>query len=275
MTRSANRISAEHLNQRLAVSGSEDELDRLAGTINDMLDRIDGTLQEMRRFSADASHELQTPLTILKGEIEVALLKRRSPSEYEQVLTSCLEEIERINALVEGLLLLARADGGALKLDLQPVDMAQLSRKLCSLLNSFARQHEVELRFTTLNPVVVDGDELQLQRMLMNLLDNGIKYSPAGGRVSVSVEQLEKSAVIRVEDSGTGFSPGEAEKIFDRFHRAPQARQQNNRGSGLGLSIARSIALAHGGDIKAESVPGSGSTFTVTLPCLPPSEFVS
>jgi len=273
MTRSANKISAEHLNQRLVVSGSEDELDRLAGTINDMLDRIDGTLQEMRRFSADASHELQTPLTILKGEIEVALLKRRTPSEYERVLHSCLEEIERINKLVEGLLLLARADGGALKLDLQPVDMAQLTRKLCSQLHSLARQHDVELRHTALNSVVVDGDELQLQRMLMNLLDNGIKYSPAGGRVSVSVEKVEKSAVLRVDDSGAGFSPGEVEKIFDRFHRAPQARQRDSRGSGLGLSIARSIALAHGGDIKAESEPGSGTTFTVTLPCLTSPEF--
>jgi heavy metal sensor kinase len=275
MTRTANRISAEHLSQRLAVSGSEDELDRLAGTINDMLDRIDGTLQEMRRFSADASHELQTPLTILKGEIEVALLKQRNPSEYEKVLHSCLEEIDRINKLVEGLLLLARADGGALKLDLQPVDTAQLCRKLCALMTPLARQHEVELRHTTLDSVVVDGDELQLQRMLMNLIDNGIKYSAAGGQVSLSVAKSDTYAVIRVKDSGPGFSAGEAEKIFDRFHRAPQARQQHSRGSGLGLSIARSIALAHRGDIKAESVPGSGSTFTVSLPCLVASEFES
>jgi heavy metal sensor kinase len=268
MTRSANKISAEHLNQRLAVSGSDDELDRLARTINDMLDRIDGTLQEMRRFSADASHELQTPLTILKGEIEVALLKQRNPSEYEQVLHSCLEEIDRINKLVEGLLLLARADAGALKLDLQPVDMAQLTHNLCSQMQPLAQQYGVTLHHELLNSVIVDGDELQLQRMLMNLIDNGIKYSSAGGMVAVSVEKDSDHAVIRVKDSGPGFSAEEAEKIFDRFHRAPQARQQHSKGSGLGLSIARSIALAHGGKIKAERVAGSTSTFTVSLPCL-------
>ena len=275
MTRSANKISAEHLNQRLAVSGSDDELDRLARTINDMLDRIDGTLQEMRRFSADASHELQTPLTILKGEIEVALLKQRAPSEYEQVLHSCLEEIDRINKLVEGLLLLARADAGALKLDLQPVEMAQLTHRLCSQMQPLALHYEVSLRHELLNSVIVDGDELQLQRMVMNLIDNGIKYSSAGGKVAVSVEKDSNHAVIRVKDSGPGFSAEEAEKIFDRFHRAPQARQQHSKGSGLGLSIARSIALAHGGDISAESVPGSSSTFTVSLPCLVSNEVES
>jgi heavy metal sensor kinase len=273
MTRTANKISAEHLNQRLAVSGSDDELDRLARTINDMLDRIDGSLQEMRRFSADASHELQTPLTILKGEIEVALLKQRNPSEYELVLHSCLEEIDRINKLVEGLLLLARADAGALKLDLQPLDMAQLTHTLCTQMHPLARQYGVTLHHELLNSVIVDGDELQLQRMLMNLIDNGIKYSSTGGEVTVSVEKGSDHAVIRVQDSGPGFSAAEAEKIFDRFHRAPQARQQHSKGSGLGLSIARSIALAHGGNIKAESVPGSGSSFTVSLPRLAAHEF--
>lgn len=275
MTRSANRISAEHLSQRLGVSGSDDELDRLAKTINAMLDRIDGAVQEMRRFSADASHELQTPLTILKGEIEVALLKQRSPAEYEQVLHSSLEEIDRINKLVEGLLLLARADVGALKLDLQPVDMAQLCRQLCSHLQPLARQHKIELSHGVLDSVVIDGDELQLQRMLTNLIDNGIKYTPYGGQVSVSVEKGEDVAVIRVKDSGPGFSADEAEKIFDRFHRTSQARQQNNKGSGLGLSIARSIALAHQGEIKVESIPGSGSAFVVSIPCLRSSEFDS
>ena len=273
MTRSANRISAEHLSQRLGVSGSDDELDRLAKTINDMLDRIDGAVQEMRRFSADASHELQTPLTILKGEIEVALLKQRSPSEYQQVLNSSLEEIDRINKLVEGLLLLARADVGALKLDLQPVDMAQLCRQLCNQLQPLARQHEIELSLGALNSVVIDGDELQLQRMLTNLIDNGIKYTPSGGQVSVYVERGEDVAVIRIRDSGPGFNAKEAEKIFDRFHRTSRARQQNDKGSGLGLSIARSIALAHQGEIKVESIPGRGSTFSVSIPCLESSEF--
>ena len=275
MTRTANRISAEHLSQRLGVSGSDDELDRLARTINDMLDRIDGSVQEMRRFSADASHELQTPLTILKGEIEVALLRQRSPAEYEQVLNSCLEEIDRINKLVEGLLLLARADVGALRLDLQPVDMAQLSHQLCDQLQPLARQHGIDLHHALLDSVVVDGDELQLQRMLMNLIDNGIKYTPAGGQVSVSVEKIAEQAVIRVQDSGPGFGAEEADKIFDRFHRAPQARQQHSKGSGLGLSIARSIALAHHGEIRAESEPGVGSTFSVAIPSLKPSEFRS
>ena len=275
MTRSANRISAEHLSQRLAISGSDDELDRLAKTINDMLDRIDSAVQEMRRFSADASHELQTPLTILKGEMEVALLKQRSPSEYQQVLDSGLEEIDRINKLVEGLLLLARADVGALKLDLQPVDVAQLSHQLCNNLQPHAQQHDIELSSEALHSVVVDGDELQLQRMLTNLIDNGIKYTPSGGHVSVAVENGDQVALIRVKDSGLGFSREEAEKVFERFHRTSQARQQNSRGSGLGLSIARSIALAHHGNIVVESEPGVGSTFVVSIPCLQSNQLAS
>ncbi len=275
MTRSAKRISAEHLNQRLTESGSDDELDRLARTINDMLDRIDGSVQEMRRFSADASHELQTPLTILKGEIEVALLKPRSPSDYQQVLHSSLEEIDRINKLVEGLLLLARADVGALKLDLQPFDLAHLCLKTCNHLQPLARQNDIALSHAVLNSVVIDGDELQLQRMLMNLIDNGIKYTPAGGQVLLSLEKRDDVALIRVKDSGPGLNAEEVNTIFDRFYRTSQARRQNNRGSGLGLSIARSIALAHHGDIIVKSAPGAGSTFTVSIPCLPADEYIS
>lgn len=175
--------------------------------------------------------------------------------------------------LVEGLLLLARADVGDLKLDLQPVDLAQICRQLCDHLQPLARQHNIELSHEYLDSVVVDGDELQLQRMLMNLIDNGIKYTPPDGQVSVSVERGGHQAVIHVRDSGPGFSPDEAEKIFDRFHRTSQARQQNSKGSGLGLSIARSIALAHRGDITAKSIPGGGSKFSVSIPCLTSSEY--
>jgi len=275
MTRSANKISAEHLNQRLTVSGNGDELDRLARTINAMLDRIDDSVQEMRRFSTDASHELQTPLTILKGEMEVALLKPRSPATYQQVLHSSLEEIERINRLVEGLLLLARADVGLLKLDLEPVDMAQLCLRLCNQLQPLARENNIALSHGTLAPVLVDGDELQLQRMITNLIDNGIKYTPAGGHVTVSVDKEDGRALIRVQDSGAGVPTEDVREIFNRFYRTAQARRQNSRGSGLGLSIVRSIALAHHGNITVENAADGGSIFFVSIPCIASGESIS
>jgi len=266
MTQAALRISGEHLDERLQETGSGDELDRLAKTLNDMLGRLDDAFHQMRQFSADASHELQTPLTILKGEMEVALRSQRSSEEYQGVLKSGLEEIDRINHLVEGLLLLARADAGVLRLDLRTVELKELLQEICEQMKVVADDHSISFQPSSLETVSVLGDREHLRRLLLNLVDNAIKYTPAGGSVTLSLQSEKDWASLRISDTGIGLSQDEQQRIFSRFHRATETRSRDEKGVGLGLSIARSIAKAHGGRIQVESTPGQGSTFTVLLP---------
>jgi|UniRef100_A0A7V6DQU8 heavy metal sensor kinase len=266
MTRAAQRISGEHLTERLHETGTGDELDRLARTLNEMLTRLDESFRQVRQFSADASHELQTPLTILKGEIEVALRASRSPEEYQQVLKSSLEEIERISRLVEGLLLLARADSGVLRMDHKPVALDELVAEVAAQMQNMAKGQGLSLHLGNLAPITINGDREQLQRLLINLIDNAIKYTPAGGSVSLALSKEGDQATVSVADTGIGLSPDEQTHIFTRFYRVAAARSQSGGGVGLGLCIAQSIAQAHGGKIEVRSQPGRGSTFTVVLP---------
>ncbi len=265
MAETARRISAEHLAARLEDAGANDELSRLARTLNEMLERLDTSFRQTRQFSADASHELQTPLTILKGEMEVALRNPRTPEEYRQTMKSALEEIDRLARLVEGLLLLARADAGVLRMDLRSVDLSRLVEDVYQQAKVLAERRNVQLILGEMEPILIQGDYDRLRRLLLNLTDNGIKYTPSGGRVTLSLRREGHDAALRVEDTGVGISPEEQDKIFERFYRSPEARARGE-GSGLGLCIARSIASAHGGKIQVESTPGQGSTFTVLLP---------
>jgi heavy metal sensor kinase len=266
MIEAARRISAEHLDERLEPPGSGDELDRLAATLNDMLGRLDVAFQQIRQFSADASHELQTPLTILKGELEVALRAPRSAEEYQRVLTSALEEGERIARLVEGLLLLSRADAGVLRMDRQPLDLGELVTEVSADARVLAEARGVALNLGAVAPVSIHGDRDHLRRLLLNLVDNGIKYTPTGGRVTLTLQRDGEWAALHVADTGIGLAAEEQERIFQRFYRTPEAVSQAEAGSGLGLCIARSIAEAHGGRIELQSASGCGSTFTVFLP---------
>ncbi len=266
MTEAARRISAEHLSERLEETGARDELDRLAKTLNAMLGRLDSAFSQIRQFSADASHELQTPLTILKGELEVALRSPRSPDEYQRTLKSALEEIDRIALLVEGLLLLARADAGVLRMDRQQVDLAQLVEEIYGQTKVLADTRTLSLRLGPVEPLSTPGDRDRLRRLLLNLVDNGIKYTPAGGEVTLALRRDGAWASLQVSDTGIGLSHEQQEQVFQRFYRGAEALSHSERGAGLGLCIARSIAEAHGGRIQVESAPGQGSTFTVLLP---------
>jgi heavy metal sensor kinase len=266
MTEAARRISAEHLTGRLEETGSGDELDKLAQTLNEMLGRLDAAFKEMRQFTADASHELQTPLTILKGEMEVALRSPRSPEEYQRALKSGLEEIDRIAHLVDGLLLLARADAGVLRMDRRPVDLAQLVEEVLGQARILADARSIHLRLAAAEPVSIQGDHAHLRRLLLNLVDNGIKYTPPGGQVTISLKSEGRWASMQVEDTGIGIPAEDQARIFQRFYRSAEARWRGEGGTGLGLCIARSIAEAHRGRIEIESTPGRGSTFTVFLP---------
>lgn len=266
MTAAARRISAEHLSQRVDGTGTGDELDNLAKTLNQMLTRLDAAFSQVRRFSADASHELQTPLTILKGELEVVLRSTRTPEEYRATLESALEEVDRIAHLVEGLLLLARAEAGVLRMDRQEVDLEQVLEEVYLRLKPLADSHKIELRLGAIEPLCIQGDRERLQRMTSNLVDNAIKYTGAEGRVNLGLQHDSRWAYIIVSDTGNGIPIEEQKHIFQAFYRTSEARSPAERGTGLGLTIAQSIAAAHGGTIQVESVPGQGSSFRVSIP---------
>ncbi len=266
MTQTTRKISGEDLDQRLQETGNGDELDRLARTLNSMLDRFHQSIEQMRQFSADASHELQTPLTILKGEMEVALRQPRSPEEYQHILGSGLEEIDRINHLVGGLLLLARADSGVLRMDMQSIELYDFVADIIEQMQSIADSHSVALRLEESGPVTISGDREHLRRLLFNLLSNAIKYSDQGGNVTVEILSLEKWTVLKITDEGRGISPDEQKQIFNRFYRATKTHARDRDGVGLGLSIASSIVKAHGGRIEVVSSLNHGSTFSVYLP---------
>jgi heavy metal sensor kinase len=265
MTRAAEQISAQALSERLEETDTGDELDQLAKTLNHMLARLDAAFSQIRRFSADASHELQTPLTILKGELEVALRSSRSPEEYRRILRSALEEIDGIARLVEGLLLLARADAGVMVMDKKPVNLSELLEEIRSRTQVLADAGDITLVSGESAPVFLDGDYERLRMLLLNLVENAVKYTPAKGRVILSLEKKDQEGFIRITDTGIGIPQEEQDKIFQPFFRGTEARS-HGKGVGLGLAIASSIAAAHGGRIGMESTPGQGTAFTFSFP---------
>jgi heavy metal sensor kinase len=265
MARSARRIDAEALARRITVRGTGDELDRLAETLNGMLARLENTFGSMRRFSADAAHELRTPLTALKGTLEVALRAERTGAEYRAALDSALEEVERLVRLAEDLLLLSRSSAGPesprarVELEGLVLDAADVGARL-------AKDRGVSVRVGAVAPLTVLGDAGALRRALLNLVENGVKYTPASGRVEISVAEAGGVAVIAVEDTGPGIDPRDVERIFEPFVRLDAARDRESGGSGLGLAIARSIVVAHRGTLAVERTGPGGSCFTIRLP---------
>jgi heavy metal sensor kinase len=282
MTQAARRIEAERLAERLEGAETDDELGRLARTLNEMLARLEAGFAQVRRFSADASHELRTPLTILKGEIEVALRSAREPAEYQRVLASALEEVGRMARLVDDLLMLSRSDAGALRWERGPVELDRLVEDAARQGVVLGQARAVRVGIQSLEPLIVEGDEQRLRQLLLNLVDNAVKYTPSGGRVDLSLRVAkreedgappvdrppEEFAEISVRDTGVGVPPEALPRVFDRFYRVDGARSREAGGTGLGLCIAKTIAEAHRGTIQVESELGVGSTFTVRLPLL-------
>jgi two-component system OmpR family sensor kinase len=267
LTRAAERIGRGNLNERVEEPRSGDEIGRLAATFNEMIGRLEQAFERERRFTADASHELKTPLAVLRGDIEVALRRQRTPAEYQRVLKSSLEEIARLTKLTEDLLTLARSDAGQSALDLEPVRLDMLAAGSRAYVSSLAESAGVELTYEVpVSPVVVVGDGKRLQQLLVNLLDNAIKYTPPGGSVRLSLSVDDSSALIEVSDTGRGIPDWALPHIFERFYRQTDARDSRVDGFGLGLAISKWIVDAHGGTITVESREGHGSRFTVRLP---------
>jgi len=260
----ARRIEAEDLSKRVPILAAEDELGRLSAVLNDMLARLERSFGAVRRFGADAAHELRTPLTILKGEIEVALRSLPARDEIQQTLTSCLEEVNRLNSVVEDLLLMARMEGNALSARPSRVNLAEVLQDAAPALSELAARAGNRCTVVPALPLWVEGYESLLFRLVFNLAENGIKYTPSGGTIEVTLGQQDGSAVLQVEDNGPGIAPEAQEHIFDRFYRGDPSREGS--GAGLGLALVRAIVQLHQGQIHLSSEPGGGSRFRVTLP---------
>jgi heavy metal sensor kinase len=272
ITKTARRITSKNLEQRIKLRKGNDEIGRLVETFNEMISRLGRSFKQMRQFSADASHELRTPLTIVKGEIEVGLRKQRPLKEYRRILKSNLEEVNHMSQIVNDLLFLSKADMGEIHLQKQRIDLTQLVTEVHAQARMIAIAKEITVRMSADSNVVVIGDRLRLRQLLLNLVDNGIKYTPEGGEMLISLASNDSQVELRVLDNGIGISPEDQPHIFDRFFRVDKARSREAGGSGLGLSISRWIIEAHGGEISVQSEPGKGSTFTVTLPVAPQGE---
>jgi two-component system, OmpR family, sensor kinase len=263
--KAAIKITSTSLDARIDIGRRSDELGRLARTFNDMISRLEDAFHRINQFSIDVSHELKTPLTILKGETEVALRKERSNEAYRNLLVSNLEEIDRMSRIIDDLLLLSKADTKEIKLNVEVIDLRNLVFDICMDMKLFAANKGVELVVNDLAEVKVKGDELKLRRMLLNIVENGIKYTHDGGRVEVSSTLNNGTARIDVRDDGIGIPDEDVKFIFDRFYRGDKSRRRES-GSGLGLSISKWIAEAHKGSIAVRSQPAAGSTFSVHLP---------
>jgi heavy metal sensor kinase len=269
LVRTARDISGTNLDSRLPKLTTGDELQRLSDTLNEMLERIETAFLRVTQFTADASHELRTPVSLIRTEAELALRRSRGEAEYQEALRSILLESERTTVLIEQLLALARADSGRETLHMEPVNLGDAIRQVVDGWNQVAEIRNLQFSCSAAQDSFVLGDAAALRRLLDLLLDNAFKYTPSPGTVRLSLERKGENAVLLVQDSGTGISGEELSKIFERFYRADKARSRDPGGAGLGLAIAKWIVTQHRGSISVESDPGQGSAFRVELPVIP------
>ena len=264
MAAEAQAITAKTLDRRLTVPPATEELEQLAASFNRVLDRLGSALSTQRRFMADASHELRTPVSIMRTAADVTLSQPvRDEGEYREALSAVSQQSSRLTRLVDDMLVLARADGGGYPMVVASVDMAALVHECVRELGARAEDKGITVR-TSLEPVTLKGDGALLRRMLSNLLGNALTYTPRGGSVDVSLAKAEDGVVLRVADTGPGIPPEDRERVFERFVRLDPARGAG--GAGLGLAIARWVAEAHGGGVRIVSSGSDGSIFAANLP---------
>lgn len=267
MTSKAAQITAMNRRERLPLAGRGHELDELARVLNDMLDRLGASLRQMEQFSSGAAHQLRTPLTLIRGELDLVLRSGVSDPLRSQ-LEKIQEEVERLSRLCARLLLLARLDQQAADVSLldERVELEGVVSELLEQTGPLAKDRGVQLRCSATSPVRIRGSRPLLIQALLNLLANAIRYSPEGGSVVISIEANADGVRVSVEDRGPGIPPEERERIFQAFYRIPRASTGPDDGSGLGLAIVRAIAQAHGGRVELTEAPGGGSVFSLVLP---------
>jgi heavy metal sensor kinase len=263
----ARMITAERLSDRLPVDNPHDEVGGLASVFNSTLGRLESSFDHMRRFTADVSHELRTPLTAMRSVGEVALRERRDLPTYRAVISSMLEEVDRLGGLVDRLLALSRVAIRPSKLSREGIDLRELAEELTAQLGVLAEEKQQTLSIDPHGSANAIGDRMALRQSLMNLIDNAIKYTPNGGRIGIRVWETAAAAVLEVNDTGPGIEIEAKPRIFDRFYRAGSPDDRGNaHGFGLGLSIAKWGVETSGGTLVLESTPGLGATFRIMLP---------
>jgi len=266
MAATAAEITATQLDRRLAEPEANDELGYLAQTFNAMIARLQRSFDEVRRFTADAAHELRTPLAAMRTEAEVALRSPRAPERDARVLENLLEEIERLTRLVSHLLFLCREETGIGVRDLSPVRLDEIVNDVCEHMKVAAREKGLDLVVERADACLVSGEADRIRQLFFNLVDNAIKYTQAGGKVTVEIQASSSQALVAVTDTGIGIAAEHLPYVFDRFYRVDSSRNSEIEGTGLGLAICRSIAEAHAGHIEIASALGTGTRVTLVLP---------
>jgi heavy metal sensor kinase len=261
----AQSITSQNLSERLTPRGTDDEMDDLIRTINGMIARLETSFQRMAEFTADASHELKTPLCAMRGEAEVLLSKGRTAEEYQEALAHLIEQFDRLNQMIDDLILLSKSDSSQVELKMVPLRLDLLIKNIGDLFQVLAEQKNISFIIGSFQDVMVMGDKMRLQQLFTNLIDNAIKFT-SEGVVHITMEKNEEVVLVKIRDTGIGIPKEEQEKIFKRFYRVDKSRSRETAGVGLGLSIAEWIAYAHHGRIEVESELNQGSTFTVYLP---------
>ncbi|MBI1853060.1 MAG: HAMP domain-containing protein [Planctomycetes bacterium] len=265
ISRAASEISGSNLARRIDVGKTESELGRLAGTLNSAFDRLQKTVEQQSRFTADASHELRTPVSIVLATAEQTLAKDREAPEYRESLEAVLRAARRMKSIVDGLLALTRADSGSVTLERDNVDLAEVVEETLALLEPLAGEHAVTLSSSGPRPLII-GDRERIREVFTNLVTNAIRYNHRGGTVAVVVQENGTHVEAKVIDTGIGIAEEHVPHLFERFYRVDAARTRAAGGSGLGLAITKWIVESHGGSITVSSREGEGSTFTVRLP---------
>jgi heavy metal sensor kinase len=266
ITRKAQEITQHNLSERLPAVRSGDELERLSVALNHMIARLQEAIDGSKQFVADASHELRTPLTVMRGELEGLAQDRQLGGETRETLGSVLEEVERLAEIVESLFALSRLDAGETSAEWRRFDLAELAATTAEQMSLLATDKNVSVTCDSAPGVMVEGDPARLKQVIVNLLDNAIKYTAAGGRVRLSVRREQDCAVLEVNDDGIGIPAEALPHVFKRFFRVDSSRSREQGGAGLGLAIVKSICSAHGAEIEVVSAVGKGSTFRLRQP---------
>ncbi len=271
VARSAELITLHSLNEQLPIAPTGDELEQLSLALNRMISRLREAFQQSQRFMADASHELRTPLAALRGELEHALEQASARPELRDKIGSALEEVDRLGKIVQTLLAISRLDAGEAQQEWRPFDLARLAAETAGQMYLLADDKGISFNCNVDGEARVEGDRARIKQVVVNLLDNAIKYTPQGGSVHLNVRSREAHAVLEVADTGIGIPAAALPHVFDRFYRVDDARSRDAGGAGLGLAIVKSICTAHGGRVEVESQEGKGSVFRVELPLAVPS----
>ena len=267
ITQTAQNIAhGANLSQRIPMPEVQDEIGNLANTFNQMMDRLEKSFAQVRQFSSDASHELRTPLTVLKGQSELVLSKPRSKGEYQEVVSSNLEEINYMSRILEDLLTLSKGDEGEISLEKEPVELGNIIEEVSRQGEILASEKDIKIIVAYLEPVTILGDAHRLKQMVWILIHNAIKFTLGGGEIKITLQDLDDTVYFTIKDTGIGIPEQDLPKIFDRFYRVDKARSRQEGGSGLGLAICKFIVDRHHGTIDVESKLGEGTKFKIRFP---------